>query len=325
MRDIVRTARELAQRAHATQRRKAGDVPYFTHLEAVSQIVAEHGYDDEVTVAAAYLHDLLEDQPAYAAELRASMPAAVVETVEVLSERKLGADGNKRPKTDRFNDYCAALQQPTEAARRALPISAADKIHNALSLIEADPRERLLLRLSTRPGEHREQLERLRVIYAGVLNAPLMRAFDETTGALLAMIEAWLPTRAAQIAAESTVGLLDEGGRDARALRAFRLALAQDTAVEQQAALLHDAIALGVWKQRELQREGFSQEVVRAADALARRSGEDDGEYLKRVARERLATGVLLRAAERALPGIVPAGAAGSWQAQLRSELSKSG
>ncbi len=211
--ELVRTARVLAQRAHAGQRRKAGNVPYFTHLEAVAELVVEHGYDDEVTVAAAYLHDLLEDQPAYADELRALMPPAVVETVEVLSEAKLDARGNERPKTERFDDYCAALSEPSEAARRALPISAADKIHNAYSLIEADAKERLLQRLSTRPGEHRAHFARLRVIYAGAIHLSLLRAFDDATAALLAKIEEWLPTRAAQIAAEATLGLVDEAGQ----------------------------------------------------------------------------------------------------------------
>jgi (p)ppGpp synthase/HD superfamily hydrolase len=59
--ELVRAACALAERAHAGQRRKARGVPYFTHLAAVAQLVVEHGYDDDVTVAAAYLHDLLED------------------------------------------------------------------------------------------------------------------------------------------------------------------------------------------------------------------------------------------------------------------------
>lgn len=187
--ELVRTARALALRAHAGQRRKAGDVPYFTHLEAVAELVVKHGYDDEVTVAAAYLHDLLEDQPAYADELRAVMPPVVVETVQVLSETKLDSRGNERPKAERFDDYCAALRQPTDAARRALPISAADKIHNAYSLIEADPKERLLQRLNTRPAEHRDHYARLRAVYAGSLHTSLLRAFDDATVALVAKIE----------------------------------------------------------------------------------------------------------------------------------------
>jgi hypothetical protein len=185
---VVRAAAALALRAHANQRRKAGNVPYFTHLEAVAKLVAEHGHDDEVTVAAAYLHDLLEDQPEFAAELRATMPASVVETVEVLSEDKFDAEGNKRPKQARFEDYCAALQQGTAAARRALPISAADKIHNALSLVLADPGEGLLLKLSTKPDEHRIHHTRLRTIYSGNVSPSLLSAFDAAVKSLLEMI-----------------------------------------------------------------------------------------------------------------------------------------
>jgi hypothetical protein len=189
---IVVAARALAQRAHAAQRRKAGNVPYFTHLEAVAQIVAAHGYDDEVTLAAAYLHDLIEDQPAFEAELRASMPREVIETVEALSEQKADARGDKRPKAERFDDYCAVLACGSAGALRALPISVADKIHNAQSLIDADPQERLLFKLSTRPHEHAPQLARLRAIYAGAVNTSLLAAFDRTVYALEAAIAAQL-------------------------------------------------------------------------------------------------------------------------------------
>lgn len=186
---LVQSARALAARAHADQKRKAGELPYFTHLEAVAQIVAAHGYDDDHTLAAAYLHDLIEDRPKFEAELRASMPREVIETVQVLSEAKLDASGKKRPKSARFDEYCAALARDTEAARRAIPISAADKIHNARSLIESDPADRLLFKLSTKPHEHGPQLARLRPLYAAVLNASLLAAFDETVRDLLAAID----------------------------------------------------------------------------------------------------------------------------------------
>jgi hypothetical protein len=188
----VQVARALAERAHADQLRKAGNVPYFTHLDAVARIVAAHGYDDDVTLAAAYLHDLIEDRPAFEAELRACMPREVIETVEVLSEQKADAHGVKRGKAARFDDYCAGLASGTPAALRAMPISAADKIHNAQSLIEADPAERLLFKLSTRPEEHAPQLQRVRAIYAGVISPSLLAAFDQTVSALEASIAAQL-------------------------------------------------------------------------------------------------------------------------------------
>src|SRR5262245_30275281 len=151
---LVRRAAELAHVAHARQRRKGNGIPYVSHLESVARRLVAHGYADETTLAAAYLHDLLEDQPEYAPRFRAEFPAAVIETVEALSERKRDAHGQELEKAERFAGYVAGLAQDTETVRRALPISCADKIDNLRSLVDggADG-NRLLFRMKTRPGE----------------------------------------------------------------------------------------------------------------------------------------------------------------------------
>ena len=47
--------------AHEGQHRKSNrDLPYIAHSIAVATIVASHGFS-ATTVAAAYLHDVLED------------------------------------------------------------------------------------------------------------------------------------------------------------------------------------------------------------------------------------------------------------------------
>jgi (p)ppGpp synthase/HD superfamily hydrolase len=42
----VAVARQLAERAHATQRRKALNQPYISHLEAVAELLRAHGHED---------------------------------------------------------------------------------------------------------------------------------------------------------------------------------------------------------------------------------------------------------------------------------------
>jgi predicted HD phosphohydrolase len=56
---IVQEARRVAADAHQGQRRKANEMPYLDHVNAVAEILAERGLDDEV-VAAALLHDVVE-------------------------------------------------------------------------------------------------------------------------------------------------------------------------------------------------------------------------------------------------------------------------
>src|SRR5262245_58387225 len=57
--DMIALAYEAAAEAHADQRRRSGE-PYIVHPLAVAKIVAELGLDD-VTIAAALLHDAVED------------------------------------------------------------------------------------------------------------------------------------------------------------------------------------------------------------------------------------------------------------------------
>ena len=151
---LVERAFELAKLAHVNQVRKAGAVPYIEHLTAVVRLLALHGYSDDVTLAAAYLHDLLEDQPAYADQLRRDFPEAVVASVEALTEQKLDENGHKLDKRRRFALYVARLEVDADAARRAIPISCADKIDNLRSLVHGPGGHRLLFELSTRPGDH---------------------------------------------------------------------------------------------------------------------------------------------------------------------------
>ncbi|HEY5037811.1 MAG TPA: HD domain-containing protein, partial [bacterium] len=57
---IIGLAREFAREKHFGQRRKYTEAPYFDHCESVAGLVAIVTGDKEV-VAAAYLHDVMED------------------------------------------------------------------------------------------------------------------------------------------------------------------------------------------------------------------------------------------------------------------------
>ena|SRR3990167_8446332 len=61
--------REFAVKAHGSQTRKDGKTPYWTHLDGVVEILQEAGVTDDVTLSAAYLHDVLEDTKVTLTEL----------------------------------------------------------------------------------------------------------------------------------------------------------------------------------------------------------------------------------------------------------------
>ena len=190
---LVERARDLAERAHRDQRRK-GDtsVPYFVHLESAASILATFGVTDEVVLAAAYLHDLLEDQPRFEGELRSTMPEEVVAIVRCVTEVKLDEHGHKRPKEARFRDYLAVLGAGTPAARAALLVSFADQLDNARSLVASEAAgHQLLGRMNTAPDQKLRHLAELRALFVTTLTPPMLRAFDEAALDLAACVEAW--------------------------------------------------------------------------------------------------------------------------------------
>ena len=110
-------------------------IPVIAHLAAVASIVHRAGWD-EVTVAAAYLHDTIEDMNQHGQrlrrkQLREAVGPEVAKLVAQVSEQKLDDDGEMRPWQDRKEDYLDGLRTGTA---EAMAISLADKIHNLWSI-----------------------------------------------------------------------------------------------------------------------------------------------------------------------------------------------
>lgn len=81
--ELLARAYEYARTAHEGPA-SFGDTE-ISHPVAVAEILSEAGFDEEV-VAAALLHDVLEDTLHEGAELSARFPPAVGELVEVMTE-----------------------------------------------------------------------------------------------------------------------------------------------------------------------------------------------------------------------------------------------
>lgn len=128
---VVERALRLAAAAHHGQTRKSTDTPYFSHPAAVALILAGQGFADEAVLAAALLHDVVEDTAVTAAQLRAEFPPPIPEYVAALSETKVAADGTKRPWLDRKREWVARIvASPVEVRAIAL----ADKLHNLTTI-----------------------------------------------------------------------------------------------------------------------------------------------------------------------------------------------
>lgn len=128
---LLEAALRTAAIAHRAQVRKGGDVPYFAHSAAVALILARAGFTDESLLAAAILHDVVEDTDVTLENLAERFPQAVIAAVAALSETKTDADGRLRPWEDRKAEH---LRQVAAAPLAARAIALADKLHNMETL-----------------------------------------------------------------------------------------------------------------------------------------------------------------------------------------------
>lgn len=109
--------------------RKGSGVPYLTHLLQVLVTVGEH-HGDEDQMIAAVLHDYLEDiESGSGEELEAKFGPRVRRLVEALSDTTVLP---KPPWKERKVEYLAHLR---DAPAEVKLISAADKLHNARSIL----------------------------------------------------------------------------------------------------------------------------------------------------------------------------------------------
>lgn len=105
-RDSVELAKAIAERAHAGQVDKAG-AEYIAHPRRVAEIARSYGSSDEA-IAAAWLHDVLEDTSVTADDLRrAGIPEEVIAAVESVTKRS----------GERLEDYCARVRANPLALR----------------------------------------------------------------------------------------------------------------------------------------------------------------------------------------------------------------
>lgn len=126
---LVREALSIATEAHGGQVRNAsGGRPYIDHPVAVAERLAEQGRDDEV-LAAALLHDVVEDSELGVADVRASCGDRVAEIVDALTD-----DEEIESYEERKREHRGRVEA---AGPGALAIYAADKLTNLEMLRDA--------------------------------------------------------------------------------------------------------------------------------------------------------------------------------------------
>lgn len=129
---IVERALRIAATHHAPQSRKGSDIPYITHPFGVAMLLQRFGFDNDEILAAALLHDVVEDTEYTLDELASDFPPTVVETVASLSERKYDEQNIMRPWKDRKLEH---IEQVKAASPTTRAIVLADKLHNLATML----------------------------------------------------------------------------------------------------------------------------------------------------------------------------------------------
>jgi len=131
--DLVEKAKQFATSAHKriNHLRKYNNQPYTVHLSSVANIVASVT-DDEEMVAAAWLHDVVEDTPATLYDVEKEFGKNIAELVENLTDISKPGDGNRKLRKE------IDKQHISRASRRAKTIKLADLIDNANDICKHD-------------------------------------------------------------------------------------------------------------------------------------------------------------------------------------------
>lgn len=133
---LLRKAYALARTAHEGQFRKGGD-PYIMHPVAVATIIAEDFMMDANSVAAGFLHDVVEDTDTTIDDIRREFGDDVAFLVQVVTKPKSHAPGQAdlAKQENNFRQLLDSMRRDI----RAVLIKLADRLHNMRSLGSMQP------------------------------------------------------------------------------------------------------------------------------------------------------------------------------------------
>jgi GTP pyrophosphokinase len=122
---LIELAYEVARDAHRDQVRRSGD-PYIAHPLGVAMILSDLGLDD-ITLAAALLHDAVEDTSVTLADLEAMFGADVAAIVDGVTKLdRLQFDSREAAQAATMRKMLVAMAKDV----RVLLIKLADRLHN---------------------------------------------------------------------------------------------------------------------------------------------------------------------------------------------------
>ncbi|MEP7224088.1 MAG: RelA/SpoT family protein, partial [Actinomycetota bacterium] len=123
--DLLRRAFEFAERAHAGHMRRSGE-EFIHHPLGVARVCAELHLDEQ-TIAAAFLHDVVEDTGADVDELRSEFGVDIALLVEGVTKlTRISFQSREQAEAENYRKMIVAMAQDV----RVILIKLADRLHN---------------------------------------------------------------------------------------------------------------------------------------------------------------------------------------------------
>jgi (p)ppGpp synthase/HD superfamily hydrolase len=132
---IVDKARAIATEAHKGVSRKWGNDPYIVHPERVANKVANLADADDVDIAAALAHDVIEDadpsmKDHYAQRIKDECGADVLDLVMELTFPTEGAEWAGRPRAEKNVIRFAQMRKMSRKAQRIKMVDRWDNLND---------------------------------------------------------------------------------------------------------------------------------------------------------------------------------------------------
>ncbi len=141
--EFIRRAYNVAKKAHENQKRKSGE-PYFNHVLAAGEFIAEWGLD-QTSIAAALLHDVVEDTGYPLEKIEAEFGKEVAFIVDGVTKLgKIKYRGIER-QVENLRKMILALSQDI----RVIIVKLADRLHNMRTLSAVPPQKQKRIALET--------------------------------------------------------------------------------------------------------------------------------------------------------------------------------
>ena len=185
---LIERALRVAAFAHANQSRKATTIPYLTHLAGTALVLTRAGIVEERVLAAALLHDGIEDTDLTAEQIAQEFGEDVAQMVVDASEIKLDESGQKIAWHERKREHRHRLRECSVESRA---IVLADKVHNLGTIVDdlaVDPST--WTRFRATPEESIHYFETMFELAEGEES---LRPVAETGAVLLQRLRRYLP------------------------------------------------------------------------------------------------------------------------------------